>query len=46
VDAATALTELLALSTQVVEAVVVGPDGLEASSTVDPARAERLAAAG
>jgi len=45
VDAATALTELLALSTQVVEAVVVGPDGLEASSTVDPARAERHASA-
>lgn len=45
-DAATALTELLDLSTQVVEAVVVGPDGVEASSAADQARSERLAAAG
>jgi predicted regulator of Ras-like GTPase activity (Roadblock/LC7/MglB family) len=44
VDAPTALTELLELSTQVVEAVVVGPDGIEASSTADDVRAERLAA--
>ncbi len=45
-DAATALTELLDLSTQVVEAVVVGPDGVEASSGAAQVRAERLAAAG
>jgi predicted regulator of Ras-like GTPase activity (Roadblock/LC7/MglB family) len=46
VPASDPLTSLLALSTHVVEAVVVGPSGLEASSTADDARAEALAAAG
>jgi predicted regulator of Ras-like GTPase activity (Roadblock/LC7/MglB family) len=39
------LARLLELSTQVVEAVVVGVDGIEASSVADLARAEALALA-
>lgn len=46
-DASAALSELVALSTQVVEAVVVGPDGaVEAAHTARGARAAELAAAG
>ncbi len=46
-DATAALSELLELSTQVVEAVVSGADGaIEASRTADGGRAEALAAAG
>ena len=46
-DASAALSELVALSTQVVEAVVTGPDGVvEAARTAEDERARRLAAAG
>jgi predicted regulator of Ras-like GTPase activity (Roadblock/LC7/MglB family) len=46
VDAEAALAELFELSTQVVEAVVVGPDGVQASGTADANRAEQLAGVG
>jgi predicted regulator of Ras-like GTPase activity (Roadblock/LC7/MglB family) len=46
-DASAALSELVGLSTQVVEAVITGPGGrLEASRTATEARAQALAAAG
>ena len=46
-DASAALSELLALSTQVVEAVVTRPDGaVEAAHTAEDERARGLAAAG
>lgn len=45
-DAPAALTHLLSLSTQVVEAVVTGPAGVEASSAAETDRAEALASAG
>ena len=46
-DASAALSELLALSTQVVEAVVTRPDGaVEAARTAEDERARWLAAAG
>jgi predicted regulator of Ras-like GTPase activity (Roadblock/LC7/MglB family) len=46
-DASAALSELLALSTQVVEAVVMGPDGaVEAARTAGDERARGLAAVG
>lgn len=46
-DAAASLSELVALSTQVVEAVVTSPDGtVDAARAVDDARARRLASAG
>ena len=46
-DASAALSELLALSTQVVEAVVTRPDGtVEAARPMEDARARGLAAAG
>jgi len=46
-DPATALAELRGLSTQVVEALIVGADGtIEAYSTATLVRAEALAAAG
>ena len=46
-DPSAALSELLALSTQVVEAVVVGRDGaIEASHAADDERAGELASAG
>jgi hypothetical protein len=46
-DATAALSELLEVSTQVVEAVVTGADGrVEASRTADDGRARALAAAG
>jgi len=46
-DATTALSELLEVSTQVVEAVVSGADGaIEASRTADDDRAGALATAG
>jgi predicted regulator of Ras-like GTPase activity (Roadblock/LC7/MglB family) len=45
-DASAALTELVGLSTQVVEAVITGPDGrIEASHTARNERAQELAAA-
>jgi predicted regulator of Ras-like GTPase activity (Roadblock/LC7/MglB family) len=44
-DASAALTELVGLSTQVVEAVIAGPDGaVEAAHTASDARARALAA--
>lgn len=45
-DAPAALDGLLDVSTQVVEAVIAGPDGVEASSTTNGARSDALAAAG
>jgi predicted regulator of Ras-like GTPase activity (Roadblock/LC7/MglB family) len=46
-DATAALSELVDVSTQVVEAVVSDADGaVEASRTVDEARAEAIAAVG
>jgi hypothetical protein len=45
-DADRSLAELLRLSTQVVEAVVTGPAGIEAATVADPARARSLFAAG
>jgi len=46
-DASAALSELLALSTQVVEAVVTRPDGtVEAARPAEDGRARGLAAAG
>jgi len=46
-DASAALSELLGLSTQVVEAVVARPDGeVEASQTAGEERARALAGAG
>lgn len=46
-DASAALSELVGLSTQVVEAVVAGPDGaVEAARAADDERARRLATAG
>jgi predicted regulator of Ras-like GTPase activity (Roadblock/LC7/MglB family) len=46
-DASAALSELVALSTQVVEAVVTAPDGaVAAARAADDDRAGRLAAAG
>ena len=45
-DASAALTELVGVSTQVVEAVVTGPSGLEAARTSSDERARELAAAG
>jgi len=46
-DPSAALTELVALSTQVVEAVVVGPDGaVEAARAAGGGRAAALASAG
>ena len=46
-DASASLSELLALSTQVVEAVVTMPDGaVEAARAADGERARGLAAAG
>jgi predicted regulator of Ras-like GTPase activity (Roadblock/LC7/MglB family) len=46
-DATAALSELVGLSTQVVEAIVSGADGaVEAARTSDDARTEVLAAAG
>ncbi|HEX6724870.1 MAG TPA: hypothetical protein VF073_06465 [Gaiella sp.] len=46
-DASAALSELLALSTQVVEAVVAKPDGaVEAAHAAEGERARRLAEAG
>jgi predicted regulator of Ras-like GTPase activity (Roadblock/LC7/MglB family) len=45
-DASAALTELVGVSTQVVEAVIIGPDGrIEASHTARNDRARELAAA-
>jgi predicted regulator of Ras-like GTPase activity (Roadblock/LC7/MglB family) len=46
VDAPASLAALLELSTQVVEAVVAGPGGVEAASPDDAERAGVLAAAG
>lgn len=45
-DASSALAGLLELSTQVVEAVIVGPVGVEASSVADTGRSDALASAG
>jgi predicted regulator of Ras-like GTPase activity (Roadblock/LC7/MglB family) len=46
-DASAALSELVGLSTQVVEAVVSGPDGaVEGARTASDERAHRLATAG
>jgi predicted regulator of Ras-like GTPase activity (Roadblock/LC7/MglB family) len=46
-DASAALSQLVALSTQVVEAVVTTPDGaVEAARAAEDERARRLAAAG
>lgn len=45
-DADRSLAELLRRSTQVVEAVVTGPGGIEAATVADPARAQALSAAG
>jgi predicted regulator of Ras-like GTPase activity (Roadblock/LC7/MglB family) len=46
-DASAALSELVGVSTQVVEAVIVGPDGaVEASRTAGEERASALAAHG
>jgi predicted regulator of Ras-like GTPase activity (Roadblock/LC7/MglB family) len=46
-DASAALSELVGLSTQVVEAVVTGPDGVvEAARAATDERGRRLAAAG
>jgi predicted regulator of Ras-like GTPase activity (Roadblock/LC7/MglB family) len=46
-DASAALSELVGVSTQVVEAVIVGPAGtVEAARTADEERAEALAAHG
>lgn len=46
-DASAALSELVGLSTQIVEAVITGPDGaVAAARTADDERAGRLAAAG
>ncbi len=46
-DASDALTELLDLSTQVVEAVITGPDGaIEASRTAGEERARALSVTG
>jgi predicted regulator of Ras-like GTPase activity (Roadblock/LC7/MglB family) len=46
-DASTALTELVGLSTQVVEVVIAGPDGsVEAARTAGDDRARELASAG
>lgn len=45
-DPATALAELSELSTQVTRAVVVGPEGVEASIGAEGEQAERLARTG
>jgi predicted regulator of Ras-like GTPase activity (Roadblock/LC7/MglB family) len=46
-DASSALSELVGVSTQVVEAVITGPEGgVEAARTATDARAQELAAAG
>ncbi len=45
-DADRSLAELLRRSTQVVEAVVTGPAGIESATGADPARARSLSAAG
>jgi predicted regulator of Ras-like GTPase activity (Roadblock/LC7/MglB family) len=46
-DASAALSELVALSTQIVEVVVTTPDGaMEAARAAEDERARRLAAAG
>jgi len=46
-DATAALSELVGLSTQIVEAVAAGPDGtVEAARTPNEERAQKLAAAG
>jgi predicted regulator of Ras-like GTPase activity (Roadblock/LC7/MglB family) len=46
-EPATALSELVGLSTQVVEAVVTGPDGtVDAARAADDERARALASAG
>jgi hypothetical protein len=45
-DADRSLAELLRLSTQIVEAVVTGPEGVEAATVADPDRARALSTAG
>jgi hypothetical protein len=45
-DADRSLAELLRHSTQVVEAVVSGPSGIEAATVADPDRARALSTAG